>query len=233
MALHTYFNVKLHLFYTCAIISGIGGIYMAKKLCGECCYMDTCKESEGKFWCEKNKFMQFANSTDADDCRGYCPRFRCDAYKGEEAIRKSTQYIEAHREYIAWSPFYITTAVVAILGHNYTWILPKLYDFREKYLETNPEYLEFLVEYDAIGPLLADKLFDLPNAVEFALDVFRIYLLGTLRYIEKDENEKAFQLYLEMVDNLKKELMANYQIPAEVYDRYDVVNSGHGIVALK
>ena len=203
------------------------------KQCGYCVYMDTMKEQEGKFWCEKHSKWNFANSTEAENCYRYCERFRKDMYLGDAAIKASKGYQDSHSSYKS-EGCYITTVTVNILGlSDNCEELDTLRKFRKNYLQKLPSCKDLLIKYDAIGPILAKSISKDDNAFDVALDLFNIYIRGAVSYIKAGKYKEAIVLYSEMTNNLMRKYLSSYMIPDGVRENYDMENAGHGKITMK
>ena len=130
---------------------------------------------------------------------------------------------------------FITTVVVHILGMNDdNVVLQVLRNFRSEFLQTNPEYNELLLKYDAVGPLIARSIaHDKNNAYEVALDLYRVYIQGAYDYIRRGHPQKALILYKEMTENLMKHYQISYFIPDGMESKINEQESGHGRLVLK
>lgn len=129
---------------------------------------------------------------------------------------------------------FITTVVVHILGmSDDNAVLQVLRNFRSKFLQTNPEYNELLLKYDAVGPLIARSIAHDTNAYEVASDLYKVYILGAYDYIRRGHPQKALILYKEMTENLMKHYQISYFIPDGMESKINEHESGHGRLVLK
>ncbi len=203
------------------------------KQCGYCVYLDTTREQEGRFKCEKQSKWNFANSTEAENCYKYCERFRRDMYLGDAAIKASKSYQDSHREYQG-TGCYITTVTVNILGlEDDCEELNVLRKFRRDYLQKLTSCKDILIKYDALGPALAKAIVADENSFDVALDLFNIYIKGAVSYIKAGKYKEAIVLYSEMTNNLMKKYLSSYMIPDGVRENYDMENAGHGKITMK
>ena len=206
---------------------------MAKRQCAYCVYLDPTKINEGKYKCEKDRNWHFANSEEAENCYRYCERFRKDMYLGDQCIRMSAAWQEKHKP-TTYSGCYITTAVVEILGlPDDTYELEVLREFRKNYLQKNEEYHSLLFEYDVKGPVIAEALRISPDREKIALDLYNIYIKGTVAYIKLEDYASAIDLYVEMTNNLAKKYLQSFAVGDKIKENYDIDNGGHGKLSLK
>ncbi len=93
---------------------------------------------------------------------------------------------------------FITTAVIDILHEEYGHVLlNKLKHFRNDVLQQNPAWHPILHNYDNIGPQIADKLRNDPDAFNIADDLLVKYLIHCGALIEYGDDIKK---YTEMED---------------------------------
>jgi len=208
---------------------------MASKQCGYCVYMDTMKEKEGRFLCEKTGCYNFADSDEAENCRRYCERFRRDMYLGDNAIAKSKAYKESHStNFKPTGLCYITTIVVHILGlGDKCEELMALRNLRDNFMQIHPAYKGMLLKYDVLGPLIARSIINDSDPTQIASILYNNFIKECTAKINKGDFEGAICFYNEMTELLIKKYVSNYMIPEKVYDMYDQSCGGHGALVLK
>jgi hypothetical protein len=128
---------------------------------------------------------------------------------------------------------YITTIVCEILGYaDDCELLSVLRDFREKYLKVHPEYLSLLLEYDHVGPQIAEGIRNEENNYKFGLGLLQCFLIPCVDEIKKGNYETAIEIYTNMVNYLKDEFeIPSYTIPENV--EYDLETLGKGRTRIK
>ncbi len=189
------------------------GIY--SNLCGSCIHLDPNdrKSSEFKYYCDK----YHAYYTLTDSCRYY-----------EEA--KGRNHDELYKKDNP-SGCYITTILCDILNtednHKYLQLLRR---FRDLVLQKEPRYASILMEYDVIGPVIANNIKNDPNAHNLSTYFTNNYILPIVSMIEQKEFDLAIAKYIEMVNILKNAYSIRQN--GEVVD-YDYTNGGHGYVFTK
>lgn len=208
---------------------------MSKRMCGECRYLIVNRKKDGMCWCEDLKKWMNADSEEADDCRRFFSRPWGTESIGKEAIKEAKAYRREHRPYRSIGfDFYITTAIFRLLGLSLeSEQYKKLVSFRHNYLQKHPEYRDMLLRYDTIGPVLASAMENDENAQQLAIDLYKIYIIGSISYIDDGDLEKAFILYNEMVECLARQYGVLPFIPDEVKKRYDQEDGGKGSIKLK
>ena len=98
---------------------------------------------------------------------------------------------------------YITTAVCHILGYeDDCQILETLRGFRDNYMKQQEDCLPLLEDYNVVGPMIGDKLFDDENCENVASVLFNIFIKGAIEAIEDQEYDDAVNLYLNMTETL-------------------------------
>lgn len=99
---------------------------------------------------------------------------------------------------------YLTTIVVECLGYgDYSSYLQTLRSFRDNVMKGNKQYEPLLVEYDTVGPVIANSIHSDAERLELSKKLMEQYikpvcgLLGTKNY------DEAVSLYKDMVFYLK------------------------------
>ena len=99
---------------------------------------------------------------------------------------------------------YLTTVVVECLGYgDYSSYLQTLRSFRDNVMKGNKQYEPLLIEYDAVGPVIAMSIHSDAERLELSKQLMEQYikpvcgLLGTKNY------DEAVSLYKDMVFYLK------------------------------
>ena len=188
----------------------------------ECTYLDFEKEydKDGKFWCETKYEWHYADEAE-------CWRF-CKAYSRSSNVAKSYREYSSNKQQ-SISGCYITTIVCEILNlddNNY--YLNSLRKFRNEVLQKSDKYKEILVEYDVIGPLIANKLRNDSNKEIIALNLFNIGISKVVEFINKNDIIKAIKLYTDMTKLLIEGYNINRVVSIDEINAADINNSGHG-----
>ena len=99
---------------------------------------------------------------------------------------------------------YITTIICNILRQSDNCdLLETLRNFRDQYLKQNAEYLILLDEYDQIGPIISNELFEDENNVQIAKELAKIFLIPCYYAIKQKDYDNAITIYKNMVTALK------------------------------
>lgn len=181
---------------------------MASK-CGTCINLNLKEKSKwsDKYWC-----MERHNYFGVND-------YSC-SYYNEDPNR------------VRDSQCYITTIVCHTLGYDDNCeLLNILRDFRENYLKKHQEYLELLLEYDTVGPIISQNI-ALENNYAFCLIMLNGYLIPCANYIKNGNFENAITIYKNMV----KHLTQKFNIPLveiKVPTNLDLENLGKGRLLIK
>lgn len=186
-----------------------------EKQCGSCRHMDTNerKSLAFEYYCEKR--------------RAYYPLTEsCQFYEADKGRNVDEIYEKDNPQ-----GCYITTILCNILNtsdnHKYLEVLRR---FRDLVLQKEFRYSEILMEYDVVGPIIAENIQNDANAHNLAVYFTNNYLLPIVSMIENKEFEQAIAKYIEMVNLLKN----TYGVKQDnkIID-YDYSNGGHGYVFTK
>ena len=168
--------------------------YDKYEYCGYCRYCN-CDELQsnknGQFACKRENIWVYA---DARPIKNNC-FWRVVSYNlvyRDPAIKFSKNYRN----------FYVTTAIYKRLRIENQEELDKLYLFRQTYLEKSVIGQTFLFDYDIFAPRLA-KLIELVDEVDVTR-LYKFYIKGTLKYINKGDLRSASELYAAMYEGLKE-----------------------------
>lgn len=174
--------------------------------CGECTYYEM----------PKNKYE-----------KGYCEYYRA-YYYPEDSCSHQTSISNP-------STCYITTMVCNVLGLNDdNEVLTTLRNFRNNVLQQNISYLPILMEYDVIGPQIAQAIeedYKKDKDQTLSREMYKNYLLKTKELILEKNYQKAINKYQEMTNILKK--YYGITTKEQLIENYDQKLGGHGKVYLK
>ena len=185
-------------------------MYNMADYCSECEFLNTKDTKDGKYRCTKKNCYNASNCKDAK----YCDYFS----------KKST-----------YNPFgncYITTAVVNILGFDDNcYILNSMRKLRS-YMQVNSKYSDLLLQYDVIGPNIAESLWNDPNREQVALDLVNL-MKKIVEYMNDGLKDGAVCIYKQMTEDLMRDYNISGFIPEGIKESYDVSKGGHGRLVLK
>lgn len=104
---------------------------------------------------------------------------------------------------------YITTAVVNILGYEDNCeTLEILRDFRDNYMKKEEKYFPLLEDYDAVGPLICEKLDEDPNKEKVANTMLSIFIKEAIDAIR----DRAYNAAINTYENMTYYLMDYYEL---------------------
>ena len=117
--------------------------------CAECTYLDLeDSNSEGKYWCDKKCERHL--STDPE-CGSFCRAYS----RSDGAISNAISYSKSKTD----PPCYLTTMLCNILNlPDNNIYLETIRIFRANVLQKDEKYKKLIVEYDVIGPVIANAL---------------------------------------------------------------------------
>ncbi len=159
----------------------------------------------------------------------YCEREHKDVRMGFDACPKFKAVEKDKGDYTP-SGCYITTILCDILGYDDDCqLLVSLRDFRDNYLKKHPEYLNMLLEYDFIGPLISRRIIEEDNNALFAQGLVEHFIIPCVEAIIYEDYDKAIRIYSNMVIYLNDE----FDLPMVKFDnnvKYDMETLGKGRV---
>ena len=189
--------------------------------CAECTYLDiNYGHSSGKFWCDKKCERHFATDP---ECGSFCR-----AYSRESCTINNA--IEISRQHNSSDGCYLTTMLCSILQLPDSNIyLDTIRNFRNNVLQKDDCYKQLLVEYDIIGPKIAEALSNDPLKDRIAKIYFNNYITTIVHSIKNNKYDMAINKYIEMTNNLKNFYgITDYNITLEEVNNADIEKSGHG-----
>lgn len=106
--------------------------------------------------------------------------------------------------------------------------------FRNNILQKNTQYKKILVNYDIIGPKIANALNNDPLKDKIAKIHFDKYIVEIVKLIVDKKYEDAVNLYIEMTNNLKNFYgISTEEVTMEIVNNADIEKSGHGKYIIK
>lgn len=183
--------------------------------CGNCIHIDTTREHNRDFWCDGRDEYRCLDDTDI-----------CFKYRRRKMYFRDYQEMDDLYRRTNRSDCFITTIVCKMLGHkDDSIILNTLRDFRNNILNKNECYKNLLMEYDVVGPKIANYLLK-ENDKALANMLYNNFILLTAEYINKEDYNNAILRYSRMVYLLKE----YFSIKDEYQncDDYDYEKGGHG-----
>ena len=189
--------------------------------CGYCTYLDLSdRDCFDKYWCDKNSERHYATDP---KCSKFCKAGR----REQSAIDNAIDLSKSH-EYNGGC--YLTTILCSILKLGDDNLYLKTFrDFRKNVLQKDDKYKPLLVEYDIIGPKIAECLNNDPLSRKVADYNFNKYVVDIFYYIINNEVELAVSEYKKMTYELKYLYnLNNYTITTDTINNADINKSGHG-----
>ncbi len=171
--------------------------------CGECAHLDLKNKerytSKDRYYCDEcHRYQELTEKS--------CYKFMRDPSRGKEEGGYTP------------SGCYITTIVVNTLGlSDNCEILNTLREFRDKVLKVSPEYLNILLEYDNIGPIISKKIEEYNQRFSVCILLMDAFLIPCVKAIKDLDYESAIRIYKTMVENLKSffKIEEDYQMPSQ------------------
>lgn len=198
------------------------------KVCAECTYLNINEgkgDLYGRFPCEKK--WEYHLATDPE-----CSRF-CKAYSRDyNSIQNAISYSKSHS---SGGGCYLTTMLCNILKMPDNNIyLETMQNFRKNILQKDEKYKSILVEYDIIGPKIAEALNNDPQKELIAQKYFNSFIPAIIFNINNKKHDDAILIYKSMT-NLLKSFYGLYNIDVTTLeiDNADIKKSGHGFYKVK
>ena len=188
--------------------------------CAECTYLNLNKERDyGKYLCEDKCEPRLATDP---ACGNYCTAYNRDRGTIQNAIENSNSHSS--------SGCYLTTMLCNILNMTDNNIyLETMRNFRKSILQKDEKYRQLLVEYDIIGPKIAESLNNDPLKEKIAKLFFKTSIIPIVNLINIKQNEQAVNEYCLMTTKLKNFYgINNFNITIDEINNADIEKSGHG-----
>lgn len=193
--------------------------------CSECTFLDPNRsELYGKYWCEKT--LEWVSAYQ-EECRRFCRDY-------DRSSSASESYERYSKDNSGSPGCYLTTIMCNILkmSDNNPFI-NKMRNFRSNVLQKDEKYKKLLVEYDIVGPIIANNLNNDPLKYQIAATNFFKYIKPICTLIKENNVDAAINLYTDMVNRLKSIYNINTTISVDMIDNADIMNSGHGVYKTK
>lgn len=194
--------------------------------CSECTYLNPDKcYSDGTFWCERKLECVYAYQKE-------CYRY-CEAYSRPSSVARSCEEFSRDKS-TSSSGCYLTTMLCSILKMpDDNPFLNTLREFRNNVLQKDEKYRALLVEYDVVGPVIANNLNNDPLKYQIAATTFLKYIKPITKLVREKKNEEAVNAYLDMTNGLKTFYDVNTTLDIETINNADINLSGHGVYKVK
>jgi len=139
---------------------------------------------------------------------GYCTE-RCQYYPPSD---RACNKFRNNPEYT--SSCFLTTAICDIFGYaDNCFGLETLRNFRDTILVNDSKYYGLLAEYEVVGPIISERMYNDSHKNEVADYYFENYLYDIIVNLStrKDYNE-AVDRYVEMVNDMKRMYCVNHEV---------------------
>lgn len=131
-------------------------------------------------------------------CTEYCRYFP----QGDKACGR----FDRRSDYEGRSNCFLTTTICNMFHFPDKCLgLETLRDFRDSYLVKNEKFYPLLAEYEVVGPIISDKMFNDVHGLEVAEYMYENYLYDIIVNLNTTKNyDEAVDKYVMMVDDLKR-----------------------------
>ncbi len=186
--------------------------------CVKCTYLDLkTGDYYGKFYCDK----KYERHYPLDNA---CGSFTKAYSRSNGEIRNAIDFYNSKT-----SSCYITTMLCNILKlSDSNYYLNTLRNFRNNYLIKDYKYKNILIEYDIIGPVIANMLIDDSKKSFVAARMFYNYIQPIVSLIKDHMYVDAINSYKMMINILKKRYDINLIPTIDQIENGDIEKSGHG-----
>ncbi len=189
--------------------------------CAECTYLDLNygNDSSGAFWCDKKCERHLATDP---ECGNFCRAYN----RNSNTISNAIDCSNSHNS----EGCYLTTMLCNVLKMTDNNIyLQTMRKFRQNILQKDEKYKSILVEYDIIGPKIAEALSNDPLKEKIARIYFDNFIVPITEFIKTNQTERAINKYYQMTNNLKSFYgITDYNITLEKINNADIEKSGRG-----
>ena len=194
--------------------------------CGECTYLDlNTGDIYGKFYCEKRYERHLATDV---ECYRFCRAYSRDSNSIENAYNYSKDHANS-------GGCYLTTMLCNILGMPDNNIyLETMRDFRKNILQNDKKYKKLLVEYDIVGPKIAQYLSIDSLKIKIAQNYLNKYIIPITNLINEKNYNMAVNIYIYMTNSLSFLYSLNHIAISDIeINQADIKQSGHGVYKIK
>lgn len=176
---------------------------------------------------DKDNTKKLFDTRYAKSEKGYCEYYGYYYWADD-----SCSYHYKDRDTYVPSACYITTIICDVLEfEDDCSVLTNLRKFRDNVMQKDPKYLKLLLEYDVIGPKIADSIRDEYKKTqdkEMWIQFYNFYLAPTSNLIADNKYEDAITRYMEMISSLKEYFCFENIDLEQIANNYDMQNGGHG-----
>ena len=171
---------------------------------------------EGK--CGKCENYSFTGN----NSKGYCSWYKTYYYPDDSCTHQKNRYEPQQG-------CYLTTIICNKLGYSDDcFVLNSLRSFRDNVMQKNIEYKDMLMEYDTLGPVIAQNIANDKENNNLWQDVYNKFLIPVTTHIMNKEYEMATSKYKLMYTALKDFYSVEDVDLSQIKDVYDQKHAGHG-----
>lgn len=110
------------------------------------------------------------------------------------------------------SSCYLTTTMCEILGkEDNCYVLDTLRSFRDNIMKNDDTCTSLLLEYDAIGPQICEKLMQDEQKEVIAKSMLYLRIYPAIKAIKEEKYDDAIEIYKDMTDILKEKYNIKYE----------------------
>ena len=168
-------------------------------------------------YCRECLCMNLSDRARYDNDKAYSTAW-CKYFNiNDNACERYFRFDENRRE--SSSGCYLTTIVCEILGlEDDSDILNTMRNFRDNYMLNRPETYVSLIEYDIVGPKIAEALKKEAYSKEIAYLLLNERIIPIVEKIKSGKNEEALEDYTNMTNRLKE----IYHIDTTITNKLDI-----------
>lgn len=176
--------------------------------CAACTYLGERCDYNGKYYCSRRG--------DVYACDPKCYNF-CEAYSRSNSARQNM--FDNSRGHQSGGGCYITTMLCQVLNYpDNNYYMQVLRQFRDTYMKETMINKLLLLEYDIIGPKIAEKIKSDDNKLPLSKMIFNNYIIPAVGAVENKKNEDAKDIYVSMT----KYLANMYEINNSIISPEDI-----------
>lgn len=165
--------------------------------CADCAYLADRPELDGKFKCTNSRAALDYVPANQDSSR--CNYF-CNAFYSRLTTSDRDKKAEISRK----AGWYIMTAITKILNLPEDNIYLQTFKvLREKVLDVNETYSNFISDYDMFGPGLAEKMVMDEEAIEYSTYLVDVYLNDFVELVHGGFINDGMMVYIRMYNEIK------------------------------
>ena len=168
-------------------------------------------------YCRECVCMDLKDRNRYDSNEAWCSAWRKYFNPNDKACSRYFQYDESKKN--TSGGCYLTTIICDTLGMpDNGYALKTLRDFRNNYMLNHPETYPMLIEYDVVGPKIANALNHDPCKTIIAYDLYQTHILPIIDEIIFKNFNEAIRKYQDMTNKLKN----FYQIDTTIVRKLDI-----------